>query len=135
MDHIGIDVHKNASHVCIRTETGQLIERCDNAKQVRAHLGLVPRELSSGEKQQRGRTTKAGNRRMRALLVEASWQLLRSRRANTEALRAWAHRIAIRRGKRIAAVALARKLAGILFAMWRDGTDFGQTKTSAAHAG
>jgi hypothetical protein len=27
MDHIGIDVHKNASQVCIRTETGQLIER------------------------------------------------------------------------------------------------------------
>jgi len=110
------------------------VERFDNAKQVRAYLGLVPRELSSGEKQYRGHITKAGNRRMRALLVEASWQLLRSRRADTEALRAWAHRIALRRGKRIAAVALARKLAGILFAMWRDGTDFGKTTTSAAHA-
>jgi len=110
------------------------VERFAHAKQVRAYLGLVPRELSSGEKQRRGHITKAGNRRMRALLVEASWQLLRSRRADTEALRAWAHRIALRRGKRIAEVALARKLAGILFAMWRDGTDFGKTTTSAAHA-
>ena len=110
------------------------VERFAHAKQVRAYLGLVPRELSSGEKQRRGHITKAGNRRMRALLVEASWQLLRSRRADTEALRAWTHRIAIRRGTRIATVALARKLAGILFAMWRDGTDFGQTKPSAAHA-
>jgi len=110
------------------------VERFTHAKQVRAYLGLVPRELSSGEKQRRGHITKAGNRRMRALLVEASWQLLRSRRADTKALRNWAHRIALRRGKRIAAVALARKLADILFAMWRDGTDFGKTKTSAAHA-
>jgi transposase len=110
------------------------VERFAHAKQVRAYLGLVPRELSSGEKQRRGHITKAGNRRMRALLVEASWLVLRSQRADTEALRTWANRIALRRGKRIAAVALARKLAGILFAMWRDGTDFGQTRTSAAHA-
>jgi transposase len=48
------------------------IERFDNAKQVRAYLGLVPRELSSGEKQRRGPITDAGNRRLRALLVEAS---------------------------------------------------------------
>jgi transposase len=53
------------------------VERFDNAKQVRAYLGLVPRELSSGEKQHRGHITKAGNRRMRALLVEAPWQLRR----------------------------------------------------------
>ena len=60
------------------------VERFAHAKQVRAYLGLVPRELSSGEKQRRGHITKAGNRRMRALLVEASWQLLRSRRAGTD---------------------------------------------------
>ena len=42
----------------------------------------------------------------------------------TAELRAWAARIAGRRGRRIAAVALARRLAGILYAMWRDGTDY-----------
>jgi transposase len=101
------------------------VTRFGSAKEVRAYLGLVPREQSSGERCHRGRITKAGHRRLRALLVEAAWSILRSQRAETESLRAWALRIAARRGKRIAAVALARKLAGILYAMWRDGRDFG----------
>lgn len=99
-----------------------------------AYLGLVPRELNTGKKQNRGHVTEADNWRMRALMVEASRELLRSRRADTEALRTWAHRIALRPGKPIAVVALARKLAGILFAMWRDGAGFGRTTTSAAQA-
>ena len=102
------------------------VARFGSAKEVRAYLGLVPREHSSGEHCHRGRITKAGHRRLRALLVEAAWSILRYERAETAALRAWALRIAARRGKRIAAVALARKLAGILYAMWRDGSDFGQ---------
>ena len=63
----------------------------------------------------------AGNRRARMLLVEAAWRIVRSRTVETAALRAWALRIALRRGQRIAVVALARRLAGILYAMWRDG--------------
>jgi transposase len=89
-------------------------------------VGLVPREQSSGEQRLRGRITKAGNARLRTLLVEAAWSILRYQHEATRPLRAWALRIAGRRGKRIAAVALARKLAGILYAMWRDGSDFGQ---------
>jgi hypothetical protein len=58
------------------------------------------------------------------LLVEAAWALLRWRRPQNEALYDWAMRIAARRGKARAVVALARKLAGILYAMWRDGTEF-----------
>jgi len=42
--------------------------RFHRAHEVEAYLGLVPRELSSGESQRRGRITKAGNRRMRWLL-------------------------------------------------------------------
>lgn len=103
------------------------VERFSTARQVRAYLGLVPREMSSGETQRRGHITKAGNSRMRSLLVEAAWSLLRSQRAEAQPLKDWANRIAGRRGKRIAAVALARKLAGVLFAIWRDGTSFGDT--------
>jgi len=106
------------------------VTRFGRAKDVGAYLGLVPRERSSGEHAHRGRITKAGHRRLRALLVEAAWSLLRSTRPETAALRTWALRIAARRGKRIAAVALARKLAGILYAMWRDGTDFGHPAPS-----
>jgi len=99
-------------------------QRFHGAHEVEAYLGLVPRELSSGESQRRGRITKAGNARMRWLLVQAAVSILRCRHPQTDALRAWATRIAARRGKKIAVVALARRLAGILYAMLRDGTTY-----------
>jgi len=104
------------------------IERFRSAHELEAYLGLVPSERSSGEKRQLGHITKAGNTRMRWLLVEAAWCILRSKKPETAPLRAWASAIAMRRGKRIAAVALARRLAGILFAMWRDGMAYDATK-------
>ena len=100
-------------------------ERFRGAHQVEAYIGLVPREKSSGEKQSKGRITKSGNNRTRWLLVEAAWILLvRSKSAKAQPLQAWALRIAGRRGRRVAVVALARRLAGILYAMMRDGTEF-----------
>jgi transposase len=104
------------------------IARFESAHHFEAFLGLVPGELSSGEKRRIGRITKAGNSRARYLLVEAAWRIIRSRREETAALRAWALQIAERRGKRIAVVALARRLAGILYAMWRDGRAFDESK-------
>lgn len=104
------------------------IARFDNAHQFEAFLGLVPGELSSGEKRRIGRITKQGNVRARYLLVEAGWRILRSCDDDTAALRAWALGIAGRRGKRIAVVALARRLAGIVYAMWRDGQPFDASK-------
>ena len=101
--------------------TADDITRFKTAHQFEAFLGLVPGERSSGEKRRIGRITKAGNSRVRYLLVEAAWRILRSKGEDTAALRAWALGIAQRRGKRIAVVALARRLAGILYAMWRDG--------------
>lgn len=98
--------------------------RFRGAHQVQAYLGLVPREMSSGEKQKRGRITKAGNPRMRWLLVQAAWSILRSKKEESAALRTWATAVALRRGKRVAVVALARRLAGVLFAMMRDGTTY-----------
>ena len=98
--------------------------RFPDAKRVRAYLGLVPSEYSSGERQQRGRIAKVGSNRARYLLVEAAWVVLRGRLPAAAALRAWALRIKERRGAKVAAVALARKLAGILYAMWRDARDF-----------
>jgi len=100
------------------------VSRFPDAKQARAYLGLVPTEYSSGERQQRGRINKAGPNRARYLLVEAALSILRRRSTQTAALHDWATKIKERRGMKIATVALARKLAGILYAMWRDGTDF-----------
>ncbi|MEQ1832830.1 MAG: IS110 family transposase, partial [Candidatus Eisenbacteria bacterium] len=50
--------------------------------------------------------------------------VLLSRKPNTEELRLWAQRIATRRGMKTAIVAVERRLAGILYALWRDGTTF-----------
>jgi transposase len=100
------------------------ITRFESAHQVQAYLGLVPSEYSSGERQLRGRITKRGNTRARSLLVEAGWRILRSADSDAIPLRTWAERIAVRRGKRIAVVALARRLAGVLFAIWRDNTTY-----------
>ncbi len=100
------------------------IARFRSAHELEVYLGLIPSERSSVEKRQLGHITKAGNGRMRWLLVEAAWQILRSKSQETAALRAWTVPIAQRRRKRIAVVALARRLAGILYAMWRDDVPY-----------
>ena len=94
----------------------------------------MPGEKSSGEKRRIGRITKAGNSRARWLLVEAAWRITRSKSPETAALRAWAGKVATRRGKRVAVVALARRLAGILFAMWRDGVEYQAEKIRGPRA-
>jgi transposase len=104
------------------------IHRFASPHDLEAYFGLVPSEDSSAERRRLGRITKAGNARVRWLLVEAAWRILRSKKADTVTLRAWALRIAARRGKRIAAVALARRLVGVLYAMWRDGVPYNATK-------
>jgi transposase len=104
------------------------VDRFPDAGQATAYLGWVPREDSSAERRHRGAITKAGPGRPRALLVQASWHIWRSGRGGATALHAWVHRVAARRGCRIALVALARRLARCLYAMWRDGRDFDGTR-------
>jgi transposase len=103
------------------------LDRFPDAGRVTAYLGLVPREDSSAERRHRGAITKAGPRQPRSLLVQASWHIWRCRRG-AAALHAWVHRVAARRGSRIAIVALARRLARCLYAMWRDGCDFDRAR-------
>jgi transposase len=98
------------------------VTRFTSAGQVSAAIGLVPREDSSAERRHRGHITKAGPRELRSLLVQAAWSCWRSKTSGT--LRAWVERLAGRRGKRIAVVALARRLSRILYALWRDETVF-----------
>src|SRR5262245_5804461 len=99
-------------------------QRFRHAHQLEAYLGLVPREDSSGETQRRGPITKAGHARTRWLLIQAAVSILRRHPPRADELRTWALRIGDRRGKQVAVVALARRLAGILYALLRDGTVF-----------
>lgn len=94
------------------------VSRFATAHDVQSYLGLTPGENSSSMRVRRTRLTKAGSPQMRWLLVQAAWTALRC--APNDPMVRWAKQIAERRGKQIAAVALARKLAGILFALWRD---------------
>ena len=95
-----------------------------DAGRASAFLGLVPAEDSSAERQHKGAITKAGPRELRALLVQAGWVVWRGRSAAGAALRTWARALAARRGRRIAVVALARRLSRIVYALWRDQTEF-----------
>ena len=110
------------------------VQRFHHAHQLEAYLGLVPRECSSGDTQRRGAITKAGSSRTRWLLIQAAVSILRRRPPEAEALRTWALRLAARRGKPVAVVALARRLAGILYALLRDGTVFTPRRPSLAVA-
>lgn len=103
----------------------------------RANLGLVPREYSSGEQQRRGRVLRSAHPYVQSLLVQAAWRVWLSKDPRTADLRRWAQGIAHRRGKSIAVVAVARRLARILFAMWRDGVpyDAARTQPTRAHGG
>ncbi len=100
------------------------VGRFHHAHQLEAYLGLVPREYSSGETQRRGPITKAGHSHTRWLLIQAAVSILRRHPPQAEELQTWALRIAARRGKQVAVVALASRLAGILYALLRDGSVF-----------
>jgi transposase len=99
------------------------VGRFPDASTSTAFLGLVPREDSSGTRRRKGGITKRGPTALRALLIQAAWSIWRQRQGRA-ALHAWVERLAARRGRRIAVVALARRLARILYAMWRDGCDY-----------
>lgn len=101
------------------------VTRFESAHKLEAYLGLTPGEMSSSDHQQRTGITKAGSSTVRWILVQAAWSMrTHSRSAAARPLQLWAQEIEKRRGSKIATVATARKLAGILYALWRDGTTY-----------
>ena len=105
------------------------ISRFSGAHAVESYLGLVPGEDSSSERRRRTSITKAGPPALRWCLVQAAWAARRARRADP--MQRWADEIEKRRGTRVAVLALARKLAGILYAIWRDGTEYEPHRSGA----
>lgn len=86
-----------------------------NERALFGFLGLTPGEYSTGGKAHRGHISRQGSGRLRHALVEASWKAI----GKDKKLREDFERIAARRGKRIAIVAVARKLAGRIRASFR----------------
>jgi transposase len=98
-------------------------DRFRSSRDVGPYLGLVPRRWKSGEIDYTGSISKVGDQRVRTLLYEAANVMLTRYRGNL-ALKDWALRIGRRSTMRKARVALARRLAIIMHAMLRDGTEF-----------
>jgi len=86
-----------------------------------AFLGLVPRQTSSGGKQRLGRISKMGNRYLRKLLVVGAHAVLHHRAGHTDPLRQWATKLMETKPFKLVAVALANKLARIVFAIMTSG--------------
>ena len=101
--------------------------RFARATDVGAYLGLKPRRYQSGEIDYSGRISKRGDGTMRALLFEAA-NVLITRVRRFSPLKAWAVRLAARKGFKKAAVAAARKIAVVMLRLWRDGTTFAWSK-------
>ena len=106
-------------------------ERFHSGKQVASYLGLVPLEESSGNRRRLGHITKQGSSMLRFLLVEAAQVTVRS---VPEWRRKYVH-LMMRRGRKTAKVAMARKLAVRLYWMWQQGWDYEQWNKFGSHAG
>jgi transposase len=98
-------------------------ERFRRSRDLGAYLGLVPRRYQSGEVDYTGSISKCGDRRVRTLLYEAANVML-TRYKGPLKLKDWAFAIAKRSTMRKARIALARRLAIIMHAMLRHGTEF-----------
>ena len=103
------------------------VKRFKNAHAVESYLGLTPGENSTGTTRPANRLglTKAGPRKVRTALIQAAWCAYRTRPADP--MVQWARKLAERKKVQVAVTALARKMSGILYAMWRDGTDYSPT--------
>ena len=107
-------------------------DRFRRSKDLGPYAGLIPKRNQSGEMDIVGRITKTGDASLRAALYQAATVMLNHGAANW--LSAWGLRVAARRGKKKATVALARRLCVVLHNMWKHGTTFQTTRDAAMSA-
>jgi len=98
-------------------------KRFTSSTKVGPYLGLTSRQYQSGESEWIGGIGKTNDPLLRAYLYEAAGVLMTRVRRDCP-LKEWAKRLAKRVGWKRASIAVARKLAVILHAIWRDGTEF-----------
>ena len=111
--------------VCFATAIDD-VQRFESANKVTCYLGLTPGENTNGFKTKRTGMTKAGSSRVRWTLNQAAWTMTRCR--PNDPIVQWFKQVAGRRGKKVAITALSRKMAGILYAMWRDQKSYNPSK-------
>jgi transposase len=112
------------------------IHRFPSARHLASYLGLTPRERSSGNTRRLGAISKRGDVYLRTLLVHGARSVLARARQKTDPtrldrLREWAVRIEKARGHNKAAVALANKMARMVWAVWRHDVDYAPAPLAA----
>jgi len=104
------------------------VQRFPSARHFASYLGLTPREHSSGARRRLGAISKRGDTYLRMLLIHGAravlWHAKRPSARPLDRLRTWALQLERLRGHTKAAVALANKLARIVWAVWTRGTSF-----------
>ena len=96
----------------------------ETGRHLAAWLGLVPRENSSGGKQRLGRISKAGDERIRQVLVLGATAVIRHAKPGSRTASPWLLALLARKPRKLAAVALANKMARIVWAMMTRGTAY-----------
>jgi transposase len=96
------------------------VHRFPSAKHAASYAGLIPSSYDSGERIRHGHITRRGSRELRAMLCEAAHHARRT----SNALNPFFASLCVRRGYKMAIVAVAHRLCRILYAMLRDGTEF-----------
>ncbi len=95
------------------------IRRFPSARHLASYIGLTPREYSSGLRRYLGRISKRGDGYLRTLLIHGARSvLLRARTSQPDSFREWAHQIAKSHVHNKAAVAVANKMARVVWAVW-----------------
>jgi transposase len=96
-----------------------------------AWLGLTPREHSTGGKQRLGKISKAGNERLRSLLVVGAMSVIRFAKPGSRSASPWLLQLLERKPRKLAAVALANKMARIIWAMMARGEAYRRQPVAA----
>jgi transposase len=104
----------------------------ESGRHFAAWLGLTPRENSTGGKQRLGGISRAGNERLRQLLVLGATAVIRHAKPGRPGVSAWLLKLLERKPRKLAAVALANKMARIIWAMLTSGEDYRQPKPQVA---
>jgi transposase len=109
------------------------VRRFRTGRHFASYLGITPRERSSGHRRRLGRISKRGDAYLRTLLVHGARSVLWSakRCKEPDGLRRWALEVERRQGHNKAAVALANKLARIIWAVWRQERSFAVERPAA----
>ena len=96
-----------------------------------AWIGLTPREHSTGGKQRLGSISKAGSERLRQLLVVGAMSVIRFAKPGRKSASPWLLQLLERKPRKLAAVALANKMARIIWAMMARGEAYRRQPVAA----